>query len=78
MSYSEKLKDIQDVFCNGVQDLILIHFNSFIKKYGGWNRYPRKIKKKLKKGTLWNLRHRTELFEKDDFAINMKNTLKEG
>lgn len=67
--YQEKLQDIQNTFCGGVQDLILIHFNSFIKKYGGWLRYPRKVKKKLKKGTLWNLRHRTELFKKDDFNI---------
>lgn len=78
MSYWEKLKELEDVFCNGIEDLLLIHLNSFIKKYGGWNRYPRKIKKRLKKGTLWHLRHRTELFEKDDFVISMKNTLKEG
>lgn len=71
-SYQEKLKQVQNIFCNGIQDLILIHYNSFIKKYGGWSKYPRKIKKRLKKTTLWTLRHRTEIFTKDDFNVVMR------
>lgn len=70
--YWERLKQIQNTFCNGVQDLILIHYNSFIKKYGGWPKYPRKIKKRLKKTTLWTLRHRTEIFTKEDFNVVMR------
>lgn len=67
--YTQELEETQKTFSESVEDLFLTHFNNFIKKYGGWKKYPRKIKKRLKKGTLWELRHRTELFKKGDFHV---------
>lgn len=69
--YSQKLKEIQNVFCEGAANLIRAHFNYFIDKYGNWNKYPRKIKKKLKKSPLWNLRYHDKIKE-DELKIEMR------
>ena len=48
VTYQEKLKELQNTFCEGASSLLTIHINYIIKKYGNWNKYPRKIKKFLK------------------------------
>lgn len=55
--YQEKLKEIQKTFCEGASNLLTIHINYIIKKYGNWNKYPRKVKKYLKKKLWWDLRN---------------------
>ena len=46
--YPTALKEIQETFCDNLGNMVADHFNWIITKYGGWNRYPRKIKKFLK------------------------------
>lgn len=47
--YFEILREMQ----KSLRDEIKIFFNYFIKKYGGWDKYPRKTKKRLKKAKIW-------------------------
>ena len=63
--YQQKLKEIQDIFCKGISTLVTNHFNYFIDKYGNWDKYPRKIKKKLKKSPLWNFRYHDKIKESE-------------
>jgi len=56
-TYQEKLKEIQNTFCEGASNLLTIHINHIIEKYGNWNKYPRKVKKYLKKKLWWDLRN---------------------
>lgn len=61
--YSQKLRQIQKIFAEGISDMITNHINFFIEKYGNWEKYPRKVKKKLKKTFLWNLRYHDKIEE---------------
>ena len=47
-----RLKNLRETIQQGIADLISNYYNYQLKKYGDWNRYPRKIKKKLKKSFL--------------------------
>ena len=51
-TYETRLKNLRETIQQGITDLISNYYNYQLKKYGGWNRYPRKIKKKLKKSPL--------------------------
>ena len=69
--YQQKLKEIQDIFCKGISTLVINHFNYFIDKYGNCYKYPRKIKKKLKKSPLWNFRYHDNI-KKDKIKVEMR------
>lgn len=47
--YETRLKNLRETIQHGITALISNYYNYQLKKYGDWNRYPRKIKKKLKK-----------------------------
>lgn len=51
-TYKTRLKNLQETIQQGITDLISNYYNYQLKKYGGWNRYPRKKKKRLKKSSL--------------------------
>lgn len=69
--YRQKLKEIQSIFSQEISELVTNHFNYFIDKYGNWDKYPRKIKKKLKKSPLWNLRYHDKI-KKDEIKVEMR------
>ena len=54
-TYETRLKNLRETIQQGITDLISNYYNYHLKKYGGWNRYPRKIKKRLKKSFLGRL-----------------------
>ena len=70
--YYTKLQEIQTTFCKGLEELSINHVNWIIKKYGGWKKYPRKIKKFLKNKGWWNLKDLSPL-QKSDIKVNIKN-----
>ena len=53
ISYFENLQEVQKTFSENIKEL----FKSQISCYKGWKRYPRKIKKNLKKTFWWNLKN---------------------
>lgn len=59
--YYQKLEEIQDIFCSGVSELLTRHINYIINRYSNWKRYPRKIKKFLKKKQWWELKDNQKL-----------------
>jgi hypothetical protein len=69
-TYQEKLKELQNTFCEGASNLLTIHINHIIKKYGNWNKYPRKIKKFLKKKLWWDLRN-SELIKDGELLVKV-------
>lgn len=66
--YFEELKKVQKEFGDGLSQVLTNHFNYIIKKYSNWSRYPRKVKKMLKKEKLWNLRN-SEFLEENDIKV---------
>ena len=48
-AYMLELKRIQSTFSEDASKIITNYINYIVKKYGNWKRYPRKIKKFLKK-----------------------------
>lgn len=54
--YWEKVNEIAEFSANCIKSIITSHFNSIVNKYGNWRRYPRKIKKFLKKKQWWNIK----------------------
>ena len=70
--YSTALQKIQKTFCDGLGDLVTGHCNWIINKYGGWKRYPRKIKKSLKRKGWWSIKDLSPV-NKGDFHIKIKN-----
>ena len=47
--YFEILREMQESLSVEIKNI----FHYFIKKYGGWDKYPRKTKKRLKKSKIW-------------------------
>ena len=66
--YFKKLREIQKEFGDGLSQVLTNHFNYVIKKYGNWNRYPRKVKKMLKKEKLWELKN-SEFLKRNDVKV---------
>lgn len=62
--YFTSLKNIQEESSKKLTELFTKHFNYIIKKYGRWSKYPRKVKKTLKKERWWELRN-SEILEND-------------
>ena len=71
--YREKVEEIQGAFADAVKSLLASHFNFIINKYGNWKKYPRKIKKYLKKKKLWFTKD-LRLFDSEDFIIKPSKT----
>lgn len=67
-TYQEELKYIQATFSENASRLLTSHFNCIIKKYSRWNKYPRKIKKFLKKKLWWNLRN-SDIIKDGDLKV---------
>ena len=63
VEYFERLKQVQNILSENIKQVVMYNFNYFIDKYGGWKRYPRKIKKKLKRNPLWNCRNCNKIEE---------------
>lgn len=71
--YHQKLEEIQNVFCSGVSELLTYHVNYVINRYGNWKRYPRKVKKFLKKKQWWELKDNQKLSDGElKVAINKR------
>ena len=66
--YFKKLREIQKEFGDGLSQVLTNHFNYVIKKYSNWNRYPRKVKKMLKKEKFWKLKN-SEFLKRDDVKV---------
>ena len=66
--YFKKLREIQKEFGDGLSQVLINHFNYVIKKYSNWNRYPRKVKKMLKKEKLWELKN-SEFLKRNDVKV---------
>lgn len=66
--YTEKLQEIKDEFSRGLSKLLVKHCNHVIVKYGNWKKYPRKVKKYLKKEQYWNLRE-SDLLKDNDIKV---------
>ena len=70
--YPAALKEIQETFCSNLEYSVVNHFNWIITKYGAWNRYPRKIKKFLKRNSWWVIKDMS-LINVEDVKIRIKN-----
>lgn len=70
--YPAKLREIQATFCGGLEELFINHVNWIIRKYGGWKKYPRKVKKLLKNKGWWKLKDLSSL-QKSDIKVSIKN-----
>ena len=70
-TYETRLKNLRETIQQGITDLISNYYNYQLKKYGGWNRYPSKIKKKLKKSPLGRfiLQKKSRLKELEDIHV---------
>lgn len=66
--YTEKLQEIKEEFSRGLSKLLVKHYNHAIIKYGNWKKYPRKVKKYLKKEQYWNLRE-SDLLKDSDIKV---------
>ena len=56
MDFRQEIEEIKNKFGDGLSKVPTEHTNNIIKKYGNWNKYPRKIKKMLKKEHWWELK----------------------
>ena len=72
-NYTTLLKEIQETFCSNLEYSVVNHFNWIITKYGGWNRYPRKIKKFLKGNSWWVIKD-MPLINVKDVKVRIKNS----
>ena len=59
--YEEKLKEAQREFAQRLSQILTNHYNHIITTYSGWNRYPRKVKKMLKRENWWGLKDKNIL-----------------
>ena len=66
-AYMMELKRVQSTFSEDASKIIVSYINYIVKKYGNWKRYPRKIKKFLKKKFWWNLRNYK--LQEDDIKV---------
>ena len=66
--YFNKLQEVKDDFSVGLSKMLIEHYNHIITKYGKWKRYPRKVKKYLKKEQYWNLKE-SKLLKDNDIKV---------
>lgn len=57
MTYEDKLKEVQKTFTDGIETLLKSHTRYIVNRYGCWKKYPRKIKKMLKKRGWWEIKN---------------------
>ena len=75
--YREKVEEIQGAFADYVKSLLASHFNFIINKYSNWKRYPRKVKKFLKKKRWWIIKDYPELLKSENFEVKFENKFDE-
>lgn len=56
IKYSEMLKNMKKELCDSLELMLYEHLKSMHEKYGFWLKYPRKVKKLLKKEGFWNIK----------------------
>ena len=56
VKYIELLEQTQDEYCSLWKALLGKRF-SLLNKYSNWSKYPRKVKKLMKKYNIWNIRY---------------------
>lgn len=66
---------MENLFEQGLNDVLRCHINHIIEKYAGWKHYPRKVKKMLKKKDWWDLRNSKKL-EPNDMIVKLNNEWK--
>ena len=56
MKYHKEIENMKKELCSFLESLLYEHFKSMHEKYGFWLKYPRKVKKLLKKEGFWNIK----------------------
>lgn len=56
IKYSEMLKNMEKELCDSLELMLYEHLKSMHEKYGFWLKYPRKVKKFLKKEGFWDIK----------------------
>lgn len=56
MKYYKEIENMKKELCNSLEFLLYEHLKSMHEKYGFWLKYPRKVKKLLKKEGFWNIK----------------------
>ena len=57
MDYWEEIEKTKKELSNELIELLFNHFNSMYEKYHDWKKYPRKVKRMLKKEGFWNIKN---------------------
>ena len=62
-NYRQYLEDLNEVSCR----VLSFYLHEWLLKYNGWKKYPRKVKKYMKKHHIWNTRN--QKIQPKDFSI---------
>lgn len=73
--YFEELKRMQQNTCELLGTALTFYINRIAEKYGNWKRYPRKVKKFLKKRNLWVFRKLSKV-EEGDIQVSINEEYK--